>query len=102
MLVQSGKCKVPEQRACFEHMNKLLAAEEKVSMQNKLESTAVAATSTSAEGTWGAEVLEVNLPGKPTAIVTPSGETGLAPKRAMPQSGQPLSKLIELVGKRGD
>jgi len=51
MLVQSGKRKVPEQRAHFERMNKLLAAEEKVSMQNKLESTAVAATTTSAEGT---------------------------------------------------
>ena len=51
MLVQSGKRKVPEQRARFEHMNKLLAVEEKVSMQNKLESTAVAATTTSAEGT---------------------------------------------------
>ena len=51
MLVQSGKSKVPEQRACFERINKLLAAEEKVSMQNKLESTAVAATTTSAEGT---------------------------------------------------
>ena len=53
----TGKClfkvvsKVPEQRARFERMNKLLAAEEKVSMQNKLESTAVAATTTSAEGT---------------------------------------------------
>ena len=102
MLVQSGKRKVPEQRARFEHMNELLAAEEKVSMQNKLESTAVAATTTAAEGTKGAEVLEVNLPGKPTAIVTPSGETGLAPKRATPQSGQPLSKLVELVEKRGD
>ena len=51
MLVQSGKRKVPEQRARFERMNELLAAEEKVSMQNKLESTAVAATTTSAEGT---------------------------------------------------
>ena len=50
MLVQSGKHKVPEQRACFERMNKLLAAEEKVAMQNKLESTAVAATTMSAEG----------------------------------------------------
>ena len=50
MLVQSGKCKVLEQRACFERMNKLLAGEEKVLMQNKLESTAVAATTTSAEG----------------------------------------------------
>ena len=50
MLVQSGKHKVPEQHACFECINKLLAAEEKVSMQNKLESTAVAATTTSAEG----------------------------------------------------
>ena len=47
-------------------------------------------------------MLEVNSPGKPAAIVTPSGETGLVPKRATPQSGQPLSKLIELVGKRGD
>ena len=47
-------------------------------------------------------MLDVNLPGKPTAIVTPSGEMGLVPKRAMPQSGQPLSKPIELVGKRGD
>ena len=46
-------------------------------------------------------MLEVNSPGKPTAIVTPSGETGLAPKRATPQSGQPLSKLIELVEKMG-
>ena len=45
MLVQSGKHKVTE------HMNELLAAEEKVSMQNKLESTAVAATTTSEEGT---------------------------------------------------
>ena len=44
----------------------------------------------------------MNSPGKPAAIVPLSGETGLAPKRAMPQSGQPLSKLIELVGKRGD
>ena len=51
VLVQSGKRKVLEQRAHFERMNKLLAAEEKVSMQNKLESTAVAATTTSAEGT---------------------------------------------------
>ena len=51
MLVQSGKRKVPEQRARFELMNELLAAEEKVLMQNKLESTAVAATTTSAEGT---------------------------------------------------
>ena len=47
-------------------------------------------------------MLEVNSLGKPTAIVTPSGEMGLALKRAMPQSGQPLSKFIELVGKRGD
>ena len=47
-------------------------------------------------------MLEVNLPGKPTAIVTPSGETGLAPKRVTPQSVQPLSKLIELVGNIGD
>ena len=47
-------------------------------------------------------MLEVNFLGKHAAIVTPSGETGLAPKRATPQSGQPLSKLIELVGKRGD
>ena len=47
-------------------------------------------------------MLDVNLLGKPTAIVAPSGQTGLAPKRATPQSGQPLSKLIELVGKRGD
>ena len=47
-------------------------------------------------------MLEVNSPGKPAAIVTSSGETGLAPKRATPQSGQPLSKLIELVRKRGD
>ena len=51
MLVQSGKCKVPEQRARFEHMNELLAAEEKVLMRNKLDSVAVAATTTSAEGT---------------------------------------------------
>ena len=51
MLIQSGKRKVPEQRACFERMNKLLAAEEKVLMENKLESTAFAATTTSAEGT---------------------------------------------------
>ena len=48
------------------------------------------------------EVLEVNLPGKTVAIVTPPGETDSAPKRATPQSGQLLSKLIELVGKRGD
>ena len=47
-------------------------------------------------------MLEVNSPGMPTAIVTPSGETDSAPKRATPQSGQLLSKLIELVGKRGD
>ena len=51
MLVQSGKRKVPEQHARFERMNELLAAEEKVSMQNKLESTAATATTTSAEGT---------------------------------------------------
>ena len=51
MLVQSVKRKVPEQRACFECMNELMAAEEKVSMQNKLESTAVAATTMSAEDT---------------------------------------------------
>ena len=51
VLVQSGKRKVPEQCACFERKNKLLAAEEKVSMQNKLESTAVAVTTTSTEGT---------------------------------------------------
>ena len=51
MLVQSGKRKVPEQRARFERRNELLAAEEKVWMQNKLESTAVAATTTSAGGT---------------------------------------------------
>ena len=50
MLVQSGKRKVPEQRTCFERMSKVLAAEEKVSMQNKLEFTAVAAITTSAEG----------------------------------------------------
>ena len=51
MLVQSGKRKVPEQRARFERMNELLAAEEKVLMQNKLESTAVAATTSSPEVT---------------------------------------------------
>ena len=68
-------------------------------MQNKLESTA---TTTFAEGTQDGEVLEVNLPGKPAAIVTPSGDMGLAPNWATPQSGQPLSKLIELVQKRGD
>ena len=50
MFVQSGKRKVLEQHACFEHMNELLAAEKRVSMQNKLESTAVAATTRSAEG----------------------------------------------------
>ena len=50
MLVQSGKRKVPEQCARFERMNELLAAEEKVLMQNKLEFTAVAATTMSAEG----------------------------------------------------
>ena len=47
-------------------------------------------------------MLEVNLPSKPAAIITPSGEMGLALKRAMAQSSQPLSKLIELVETRGD
>ena len=46
-------------------------------------------------------MLEVNLPGNPAAIVTLSGEMGLALKRATPQSSQPLAKLIELVGKEG-